>query len=84
MPMHHGTQILYGTEMTDHVKFMHNEQVKLTANFLSKIGCICFVIGIVMPAFVPVTSGVLLFGTINIFVGIGLNLIGFWYIGKLH
>jgi predicted ABC-type exoprotein transport system permease subunit len=71
--------------MTEQEKLIHNARVELNVAFLSRLGFMCILVGIMVPLFVPALfpSWIVLILALIIF-GIGLNVAAFMHISHLR
>jgi hypothetical protein len=74
------------TSLTPQQRLIHNERVKLTVSFLSRIGLICGLAGLLIPLFNHDRLGpgtLYLLVSLYVGVGIGLNVWAFRHIRRL-
>lgn len=70
--------------MTPQETLIHNEKIKLTANFLSRIGLMLAFVGLLIPLFGHALWSPMMFGGgCLVIVGFGLNVYAFWYFKRI-
>lgn len=69
---------------TSPTPLVRNEQIKLTAHFLAKIGGFLVFSGVAVPLLLPVSIGTMLYAAGAILLGLVMLLTGFWYLSKLR
>ena len=64
-------------------RLVNNEQVKLTASFLSRSGCITIIAAVVPIMFRGLSALTLVFAIGGLVLGSALNAAAFWHLRKL-